>query len=165
MAGWRIHRSVVGIVYNRLVRTSRFAAAAVLLSLCTFTACGPNLQNKEAVQAGVLAHLKTRSDLNISSMDVEVTNVSFRKGEADATVIFKAKGTSDPGGSMSIAYTLEQKGNEWVVKGRRSSAADGHGATAPGATPPADSVHGGGATGAPPKDGFHGAVPPSGEKK
>ncbi len=153
------------IVYNRVVRTSRIAAVCALLGATAFTACGPNLQNKEAVQAGVLAHLKTRSDLNISSMDVEVTNVSFRKGEADATVTFKAKGSSDPGGSMSIAYTLEQKGNEWVVKGRRSSAGDGHGATAPGAAPPADGVHGGGATGAPPKDGFHGAVPPSGEKK
>ncbi|MCX6598988.1 MAG: hypothetical protein NTV70_21755 [Acidobacteria bacterium] len=147
------------------MRNFRIAAACALVSLSALTACGPSLQNKEAVQAGVLAHLKTRSDLNISSMDVEVTNVSFRKGEADATVIFKAKGTSDPGGSMSIAYTLEQKGNEWVVKGRRSSAGDGHGATAPGMAPPSDGVHGGGAAGAPPKDGFHGATPPSGEKK
>ena len=153
------------IVYNRLVRISRLAAAGAVIAASLFTACGPNLQNKEAVQAGVLAHLKTRSDLNISSMDVEVTNVSFRKGEADATVIFKAKGSSDPGASMSIAYTLEQKGSEWVVKGRRSSGGDGHGATAPGVAPPADSVHGGGATGVPPKDGFHGAAPSGGEKK
>ena len=67
-----------------------------------------------------MAHLKTRSDIDLRQMDVEIGNVSFRKGEADATVIFKVKGTTDAASSMAITYTLEEKGGTWAVKGRRS---------------------------------------------
>src|SRR6185312_2521528 len=44
--------------------------------------------------------------------------VSFPKDEADATVHFQAKGTTDPGAGMQMKYVLEQKGDDWVVKGR-----------------------------------------------
>lgn len=101
-------------------------------------ACGRNIQNKEAVKEGILAHLKTRSDIDLTYMDVEVGNVSFRKGEADATVIFKVKGSRDASSSMAIVYTLEEKGGSWAVKGRRSSGeGDPHGpAKAPGQSLP-----------------------------
>lgn len=81
-----------------------------------------------------MAHLKTRNDLDISRMDVEIGKISFRKGEADATVVFRVKGTADAASSMSIGYTLEEQSGKWVVKGRRSSAeGDPHG---PSAAPP-----------------------------
>ena len=90
--------------------------------------CGRNIQNKEAVKEGVMAHLKTRSDIDLTHMDVDVGNVSFRKGEADATVVFRVKGSTDTASSMAIVYTLEEKGGTWAVKGRRSGAeGDPHG--------------------------------------
>ena len=99
-----------------------------LVCALALTGCGRNIQNKEAVKEGVMAHLKTRSDIDLTHMDVEVGNVSFRKGEADATVIFKVKGSTDATSSMAIVYTLEEKGGSWAVKGRRSGAeGDPHG--------------------------------------
>ncbi len=85
-----------------------------------------------------MAHLKTRGDIDLSQMTVEVGSVNFRKDEADATVTFRAKGSTDAGGSMAIGYTLEAKDGKWVVKGRRSGAsADPHGgAPATPALPP-----------------------------
>lgn len=125
--------------------------AKALLGVATFAAilslsgCAKNIQNKEAVRDGVLAHLKTRGDLDLKLMDVDVANVSFRKGEADATVSFRAKGSTDPGGAMTMSYTLEEKDGKWEVKGKRSAAgADPHGGgmpsapsgASPGALPP-----------------------------
>ena len=113
--------------------TLRFLA---VIAAATLSGCGPNIENKDAVRAGVMSHLKTRTDISIDSMDVNVSNVSFRKDEADATVSFKVKGSNDPGAAMSIAYTLEKKAGEWVVKGKKAGTTDPHATPAPtGARP------------------------------
>src|SRR6267142_1790455 len=79
------------------------------------TACGRRMDTSEAVRQGVLDYLAKRSNLNISAMNVDVTAVSFRKDEADATVSFTAKDSPAAKG-MSIRYTLMRKGDKWVVK-------------------------------------------------
>ncbi len=86
--------------------------------------CHKDIQNTDAVKQGVLNYLSKRSDL--VSMDVNVSSVSFRKDEADATVYFQAKG-GGPGNGMAMNYVLERKGNEWVVKGRGSTTGMEHG--------------------------------------
>ena len=65
-------------------------------------------------------------------MKIEVSSVSFRGNEADALISFTPKGMESSAG-MQMRYTLEKKGNEWVVKGRADSG--GHGGMAPGASP------------------------------
>ncbi len=94
----------------------------------------------------------------LSSMDVTIATVSFKKDEADAVVHFQARGSNSPGSGLDIPYILERKGNEWVVKGRAGSArgANPHGdAAGMGANP-----HGGGAPALPPG---HPAVPSGAE--
>lgn len=119
-----IFRKLPVIFYNRLVKYWPSVAVCALL----LSGCGPDIQNKEAVRDGILDHLRTRTDIDLSHMDVDVSSVSFRDGEADATVVFKPKGSSDPGGSMSIGYTLEKKSGKWTVKGRKTGAAPATGA-------------------------------------
>lgn len=94
-------------------------------------ACGRGIQNEAAVRQGVIDYLSTRSDLNISQMQVDVTSISFRQNEADATVSFRPKGGEASSG-MQMRYTLERKSNRWVVKGR---GAGPHGQQMPGAPP------------------------------
>lgn len=117
------------------MRNLPWAAAAALVLIA---ACGKNIQTTEAVRDGILEYLKTRSDIDLKNMTVDVSSVSFRQGEADATVTFRATGISDPSGTMAIRYTLEEKGGKWVVKGRASTGSGGpHGAQPPaGALPP-----------------------------
>ncbi len=79
-------------------------------------ACRQDIDNEAAVRSGIEKYLAKRPDL--SSMDVAVKSVSFRKNEADATVHFQAKGTTAPNSGMEMKYVLERKGDEWVVKGR-----------------------------------------------
>lgn len=81
--------------------------------------CNRGLDTKEAVRQGVVDYLSARSNLNISSMSVDVVAVAFRGDEADATVSIRPK-DGDAGSGMSMRYTLEKKGNRWVVKGKGS---------------------------------------------
>ena len=90
-----------------------------------------------------MEHLSSRSGLDVSSMDVEVTSVTFQGDEAEAAVSFRPKGVTDPEAGMEMRYTLEKKGSRWVVKGKA-----GAGGGAP---------HGGG------MESPHGGMPPSGD--
>jgi hypothetical protein len=108
------------------------AAAIPLAALVLLAACGRRIDTSEAVRQGVLDYLATRSNLNIAAMNVDVTAVSFRQDEADATVSFTAKG-SPVGKGMAIRYTLMRKGGKWVVKDKPESGANPHGT--PGSGP------------------------------
>jgi hypothetical protein len=80
--------------------------------------CGNKaVQSEGAVRQGVIDYLSQRSDLNLSTMQIEVSSVSFRQNEADALISFRPKGGGSEAG-MQMRYTLERKGNRWVVKGR-----------------------------------------------
>src|SRR5260370_7132833 len=46
-------------------------------------------------------------------MIIDVTSVDFKDKEAAATVTFRPK--SNPEQAMSMSYSLEAKGNKWVV--------------------------------------------------
>ena len=102
----------------------------MLAALVLLSGCRKDIQNKEAVRQGVLNYLAKRSDL--TAMDIDVSNVSFHKNEANATVHFQAKGSPEPGAGMEIKYILERTGDQWVVKGRSSMAGSGHGTPAGG---------------------------------
>lgn len=94
------------------------------------------IENKEAVRQGIVDHLAARN-LNVGSMDIEVTSVTFKGNEAEAAVSFAPRGASGGGQSMSMRYALERQGNRWVVKGRQDSGGEAHGM---GGMPPAPSA-------------------------
>jgi hypothetical protein len=124
-------------------------ACIFLLSL-GLAACNRGNQNSEAVRQAVLDHLAGRN-LNIASMDINVTAVKFDGDKADATVTFVPKGGNVAQG-MTIRYAMQQKGGKWEVVGTADS---GHaGSTNPGTPNPHD-ASGGGAPGGNP----HGAMP------
>lgn len=122
--------------YNAIVN-GRFAfaslrlgsIAAVLILLGSSTACNRAAQNKDAVKSGVVEHLSKNSGLDLSSMDVEVTNVSFSGDQANATIAFRPK--ESPNQGMSMNYTLERQGAKWVVKGREGGSMAPGGAAGP----------------------------------
>jgi len=108
----------------------------LLVGVLVLGACNRGLENKEAVRQAVIDHLSSRSNLNVASMQVDVTAVTFRENEADATVSFQAKGST--GGGMTMSYKLERKGSRWVVKGKSDTGGMPHGAMGemPGGHPP-----------------------------
>ncbi len=110
----------------------------VLSLLALLCSCSKSLDNKDAIRQGVLDHLSSRKglDLDLKAMDVEVTNVSFRATEADATVSFRPKGSSGAA-VMEMKYTLTRKGDQWAVKSKAEAGANPHTAPAEqGGLPP-----------------------------
>ena len=96
-----------------------------LLVLLALTGCHRNLRNEEAVKQGVMDYLATRQ-VNVSAMNVSVESLVFRQNEVDAAVVFTPKDTkfNQP---MTIHYTLEKKGDRWVVKPRANAGQNPHG--------------------------------------
>ncbi len=86
-----------------------------LTCLLVLAACGNDLKTKEKVQAALLDRLQTHSGLDLKSIDVAMTNVSFEKNLAHATVKFHPKDDPSLTSGMSMTYTLEAHDGKWVV--------------------------------------------------
>ncbi len=107
----------------------------VLSGALLLVGCQRGAQTPEAVRQGVIDHLSSRPGLtiDINAMNIEVTSVSFRQNEADAAVSFRPKGGA--GAGMEMRYTLERKGDRWVVKGKAEAAGAPHGSAMGGGMP------------------------------
>ena len=128
--------------YNRIVKIH--CLPLLFAGLALLGCRGRGIDNEGAVRQGVIDYLTQRSDLNMKAMQVDVTSLSVRQDEADATVSFRPKGSA--GGGMQMRYTLERQGNRWVVKGKGHSGAG-------------QSPHGQAPAGMPGMPGMPGAAP------
>jgi hypothetical protein len=79
------------------------------------TACRGSIKDKEKVQAAILHRLQSHSGLDLVSLDVNTTAVSFDKNRAYATVAFHPKNDPAVNSGMSLKYTLEERDGQWVV--------------------------------------------------
>ena len=105
--------------------------ALVAAAVAMLAACKHDIQNIGAVRESVVGHLKehqSETGLNVDSMKVEVLNLTFSSGggEAHATVKFTPKAG---GSGMQIPYTLDRKGDQWVVRGHAEGGQNPHGAS------------------------------------
>jgi hypothetical protein len=124
---------------------------------CALSGCNRASQSQEAIRQGVIDYVSGK--VNVGAMDVDVVSIDFKGNEADATVSFKAKGSSAASG-LQMRYTLEQKSGKWVVKDKAQAGGSPHGAgMQPGGSPHGDGMQpGAGALppGHPPMDSAEG---------
>ena len=105
-----------------------------ILALVSLVACGPGVHSKDKVQEAIINRLQTRTGLDVNALDVAITDVTFNKNTAYATVSIHPK--SDPSvQSMVMKYTLEDRDGKWVVTNVGDSQGHGMGAGHPSATP------------------------------
>jgi hypothetical protein len=83
--------------------------------------CNRAPEDKDAVRRGVIEHLKKGAALDLNAVDIDIKDVKYQGNEATAQVGFKPKNAPEAG--MTMSYTLERRGSEWIVKGRGA----GHG--------------------------------------
>ncbi len=107
-------------------------------------------------------HLASSSlGLNMSGMDVALTEVHINGNQADVTASITPKGGPAASG-MSMKYHLEQRNSKWVVTGRQDAGGGApHGANAPGSA--GANPHGGAMPGENPHGGT--GVPAGGADK
>ena len=72
------------------------------------------------MQAAVFEHVGSKTGLDLKTLDVTTTSVSFDKNMAYATVAFHQKGDTVVSHGMTMQYTLEDRNGKWVVVGRRN---------------------------------------------
>ena len=100
--------------------------SVLIVALAALVGCNRGIDNKEAVRQSLVDYLASRTNINMSSMNVDVSSVVFRDNQADAVVSFTPKGAA-PGGGMTMRYAFEKKGGKWVVKNRADSGKNPHG--------------------------------------
>ncbi len=105
-----------------IVKIGQLILIATLGVVC---ACNKAPQTKEAVKQGVVEHLGKGAGLDLTSMEVDVTSVSFAGEQAKATVNFRPK--SNPEQGMQMNYTLERQGKKWVVLKKAGNTSSPHG--------------------------------------
>ena len=91
------------------------AQLAALVAIVILAGCGKNIRSKEKVQEAILQRLQTRSGLDLKSLDVTTTSVTFEKNLAHASVAFHPKGDTNVNSGMLMNYTLENRDGKWVV--------------------------------------------------
>jgi hypothetical protein len=106
------------------------AAGALLFApACSL---GPKLETEAAVRQALERYLASRPNLNMQAMDLDIAGIQFRGQQAHVDVVFRAKGGGDqPGGTMSMRYTLNRREDRWEVEPQTA----GHGG-APAEMPP-----------------------------
>jgi len=90
-------------------------ALGVTVSLLGLTACKKQVNDNDAIRAGILQHLTSIGTLNMSAMDMDMRSVAVAGNQAHAEVEFRAKTGGPPVGGMQVAYDLEKRGAAWVV--------------------------------------------------
>ena len=116
---------------------------AVLLGAMVLFAvgCKPRSDEKEAIRAGVIKHLAALNMLDMSKMDVNVTQATINGNQAQVQVEIRAKGGDPSAAPMQIGYALEKRGEEWVVL-KSTGMGGGMQHPGPGEAPPAGSAPG-----------------------
>jgi hypothetical protein len=129
-------------------------ATALFLLIVVLTSCGNDSQSKEKVQQAILQRLKQSTGLDLNSLDVSTTAVTFDKNLAYATVSFHPKNDPSIANGMTMKYTLENRGDKWVVVNVADSQGHGLGgghsaagaSTLPPGHPPVDGAASGGSS-------------------
>jgi hypothetical protein len=95
----------------------------------------------DSIRDGIRQHLTSLKTLNLSAMDMNITNVSVNGDTAQALVEYVPKAGAPPGAAMRVSYSLEKRGDQWVVVKTNSlgGAIDHPG---PGANPHAQATQG-----------------------
>lgn len=112
----------------------KFLVAGILGVALLFGACRKPAESaqEQEVRAAVEAHLRTKGNLALNNMNMEIQSVKFNGDTAEAQVRFQSK--EQPQLAVGFHYVLRRAGDHWEVES--SSPAAGMGADshqAPGA--------------------------------
>jgi len=92
-----------------------FLAALLGATLLFAGACKSKVDDKEAIRSGIINYLTSLKTLNVSAMDINVTQATVNGNQAQAQVEIRLKNSPPDGASMKLSYNLEKRGEEWVV--------------------------------------------------
>jgi len=99
-----------GILMKRAFLAALLGAAVLFAG-----GCKAKPDDKEAIRTGVINYLASLKTLNVSAMDINVTQATVNGNRAQAQVEIRLKNGPPDGASMKLTYNLEKRGEEWAV--------------------------------------------------
>jgi hypothetical protein len=96
-------------VKKRIILAMLFAGSAAL------TACQKQVSPNDAIREGIRQHLASLKTINLSAMDMNLTEVAITGDSAQAQVEYLPKSGAPPGVGMRVSYALEKRDQQWVV--------------------------------------------------
>jgi len=98
------------------LRLAKFGPIA-LAALIALAGCKQQQKSdSDAIRAGIEDHLASLKTLNLSAMDMEVTNVNIQGDRAQAQVEFRPKSGAPANAGMLVSYSLNKQKGNWVVE-------------------------------------------------
>jgi hypothetical protein len=91
------------------------STAILSISLLFAGACKSKPDDQQAIRTGVINYLNSLKSLNVSAMDIAITQTTMNGNQAEAKVEVRPKGSAGGDASMQLTYNLEKRGEEWVV--------------------------------------------------
>jgi hypothetical protein len=89
-----------------------------ILLTAAITQAGCQTQQQTAsdgIREGIRQHLSSLNTLNLSAMDMNITNMNVNGNTALAQVEYVPKTGAPPGAAMRVSYSLEKHDERWVV--------------------------------------------------
>jgi hypothetical protein len=121
----------------------KFLVVILLTEICASIGCHRQQKStSDGIREGIQQHLGSLNTLNLSAMDMNITNVALNGNTAQAQVEYVPKSGAPPGAAMRVSYSLERREEHWVVV-KTSSLGGAIDHPAPGANPHAQPGGGG----------------------
>jgi hypothetical protein len=89
--------------------------ALLAVSIATISCQQNQKPASDPIRDAIRQHLSALKTLNLSAMEINVTNVSMNGNTAQAQVEFVPKTGAPPGAAMRVSYSLEKRDDQWVV--------------------------------------------------
>jgi hypothetical protein len=93
------------------------------LSLISLLGCKARTDDTQGIRDGVVKHIASLQGLDINRMQIDVVKATVDGNQAQAQVEIRPKSEQSGTASMQLNYSLEKRGDEWVVV--KSQAAGG----------------------------------------
>jgi hypothetical protein len=94
----------------------KYLVVTLLAGIVSMAGCHYEKKNvSDDIREGIRQHLSSLKTLNLSAMDINVTNVAVNGNTAEAQVEYTPKTGAPPGAGMRVSYSLEKQGEHWVV--------------------------------------------------
>ena len=93
----------------------KFVFLILLAAISVAAGCKKQQAAADGIREGIRQHLTSLNTLNLSAMDMNVTNIAVNGNTAEAQVEYVPKTGAPAGAGMRVSYALEKRGNQWVV--------------------------------------------------
>ena len=91
------------------------ARSTILAAMIVIAGCKPPVTASDGIREAIQQHLASLKTLNLSAMNINITEITVDRNTAQAQAEFTPKNGAPAGAAMRVSYSLEKRDDKWVV--------------------------------------------------